>query len=309
MIEKLLAKVHLFLLLRALKQAKQMPPFIEIGKIGPYFVVNVFSQKNVGSEFIVGNVSTGMSLITEVAWLKGINEWIERKAFLENKVRTPARFIRESDGCAAYSHFLKGKSAAKKMARSNALNEAIERFVWSKWWDSSSSADIEVLDRNSSYMKTIIATVDSKIEPENLYVIAPKFRGYSDRKVIILFLSLKNGGFISGGACGLKDHESLILERAIVELLRHSLGYCRMIESSVGIVTFYDQRLYFFASGRGDDLVWLRINSKSNEAIEFSKIEFDSVLEHTLQGVSTVYHIQFEEPPYFLEGPLERLCL
>lgn len=286
-----------------------MPCYIELGKIGPYFVVNIFDKKQSDLEFLAGEVSTGMNEIAEVAWLKGINEWIERKAFLENKDRTPNRFVRESDGCAAFPHFIIGKKTAESRARTNAFNEALERFVWSKWWDQNSSADIKILDKTSLYMITLTSVLESKIVPEKLYVIVPKFLGYSEKIVIVLILSLSGGGFISGGAGGEKNQTKATFERAFVELLRHSLGYCRMLNSSTSPISFYDRRLSFFARGCGDHLVWERISSKSDKVVEFSDIEYDSVLDHSLQDISTVYHVQFKEPPYFLEGPLDRLCL
>lgn len=309
MIKKFLARVQLKILLKALKLKGHMPPSIELGELGPYTVVNILDQDKSSMDFLAGNVCTGMSKISEIAWLKALNEWIERKAFLENKAKVPTRFSRESDGCAAYSHTIVGRRTAKKLARANALDEALERFVWGAWWDQKSSADIKILNTDSSYMTILKSIADNNITPHHLYVIAPKFDNYTSRQVLILFLSLKGGGFISGGACGSIHESENTFERAFVELLRHFIGYSRMCKSTLEPISFYDRRLFFFAKGRGDNLVWDRLRSKNQEIIKISKIEYDSILDHPLKEISTVHHIQFENPPYFLEGPLERLCI
>lgn len=309
MIKVILAKFRLNLLLRTLKKKFAMPRAIELGKIGPYFVVNIIDHKISDTEFLVGNVSTGMSRTSEIAWLKAFSEWIERNAFLKNKIQTPDRFTRESDGCAAYPKILLRAKTAKENARTNALDEAIERYVWGEWWDKKSAAKIETLDVNSEYCSMLKSLGEDKVIPQALHIIRPDFDSYPNKKVLILFVAIKDGGFISGGACGESDRYEEIFERAFVELLRHYLGYCRMLNGKSKPISFYDRRIYFFASGAGNNLVWERINSKSQEIVNISNIKYDSVLEHDLQQISTVHHIQFENPPYFLEGPLERLCI
>lgn len=309
MIKKLYAKLQLNILLKNLKNQGQLPSSIEVGELGPYLVVNILDTENPSHDFLAGNVCTGMSRISEIAWLKAISEWIERKAFLENKLISPARFSRESDGCAAYSHAIIGKKAAKKLARENALDEAIERYVWGSWWDQKSAADIKVLSADSLFMKMLNSFSDENVKPQKLYVIAPKFDKYTDRQVLILFLSLTGGGFISGGACGSNKESENTFDRAFVELLRHFLGYSRMRKSSLEPISFYDKRLSFFANGSGDPLVWDRLHSKNQEFVKISNVEYDSILNHKLQNITTVHHIQFENPPFFLEGPLERLCI
>ena len=194
--------------------------------------------------------------------------------------------------------------------RVNALNEAIERYVWAYWWD---HTDVKfrktylgpdhALVQNSEYLKATF----KELQIEKLFIVEPKI-SVPSTSVKILFAKMKGLGFISGGACGLKsqDHETFL--RAFDELYRHGFAYYRAIEKKIDAKSFYEKRLHFFASGLGNQIVEERMNYSGTEELILPKLEIDDVIPSPFLGFR-IHRCYFENQPPFVGGKLERLCL
>lgn len=72
---------------------------------------------------------------------------------------------------------------------------------------------------------------------------------------------------------------------------------------------FYDERLIFFASGQGNDLVESRLNSSSKNNLLLPDLIYDQAVPHTFDNLVYVHRCLFENQPLFIGGDLARLCL
>lgn len=201
-----------------------------------------------------------------------------------------------------------------QLVRQNALNEATERYVWSSWWDLKTHAKIEkmtfdqIADSVNPQAFDLLADLKSRCDFEYIYQVNP-IHNAKNKSLIIFLIPLKNGGFISGGACD-NDLNSSI-SRGIAELYRHGLAWERAKKESLIPQTFYEQRLLFFASGCGDKLVYetLAKSSTSETHIELPSLRLDSLVSHKFSDLYLCYRCLYHNQPPFGDGDLERLCL
>jgi len=295
-------------LLKELKLRNQLPKNMDVSKFCDRYWFVCHDEDN--SKIISENSTTGFSDDGNVALLKALSERVERLAFregYENKI--PSCMTERSDGFAAFPLFYKN---AESKARESALAEAVERYVWAKWWDDESIAF--ELDSISNYVNKhkilpYVATVKSQCDIEEIFVIEPKVENSNRLSVVILFGRLKSGGFISGGACGEIDDTKQILLRSLDELYRHGLAINKIRLEYTEPVTFYEKRLAYFGFGHGNHLIRKRLEAKGGESIVLPKLIFDEVVSHGLQDLFQVHRCYFENQPAFVGGALERLCL
>ncbi len=295
-------------LLKELKLRNQLPKNMDVSKVGDryWFVCHDENKSKIISE----NSTTGFADDGNIALLKALSEGVERLAFrsgFENKITSC--MTERSDGFAAYPLFY---GNAESKARESALAEAVERYVWAKWWDDETIAF--KLDSIRNYVieqkiSSYVATVKYQCGLEEIFVIEPKVENSSGLAVVILFGRLKSGGFISGGACGSIDDREQILLRSLDELYRHGLAVEKICLENIEPVTFYEKRLAYFGLGHGDHLIRKRLEAKGNKSIILPKLEIDEVVKHELHDLFQVHRCYFENQPPFVGGTLERLCL
>lgn len=295
-------------LLKELKLRNQLPKNMDVSKVcDRYWFVCHDEDK---SKIISENSTTGFSDDGNVALLKALSERVERLAFregYENKISSC--MTERSDGFAAYPLFYQN---AKVKARASALAEAVERYVWAKWWDDESIAfalDSISIYANKYKVLPYVDTVKSQCDLEEIFVIEPKVENSNRFSVVILFGRLKFGGFISGGACGDIDDTKQILLRSIDELYRHGLAIKKISLECTEPGTFYEKRLVYFGFGHGNHLIRKRLEANGSKSIVLPELAIDTVVNHKLQDLFHVHRCYFENQPAFVGGELERLCL
>lgn len=289
-----------------LKGQNAMPKRIDLSIVGNRYWCVASDFEEDSTSVMNEDITTGFSNDKEIAVLKALSERAERKAYLNGFRKNISSCQTErSDGFAAMPADL-----ASHKVRENALNEAIERFVWSYWWDSTDVAfdksEISAnnpLVRKSEYLNDVF----KELEIEQLFVVEPKIL-IQDKVVKILFAKMRGLGFVSGGACGsiLEEQETLL--RAFDELYRHGFAYKRSLEMKIEAKSFYEKRLHFFASGLGNQIVETRLNLSGERPIELPKLKTDKAVPSPFPGFQ-VHRCYFENQPPFVGGDLERLCL
>ncbi len=283
------------------------PKHLQLCKVGPFFLASAFDLDN--SEIIAESATCGFAKDRDIAVTKALVEWMERKvARLGYNSGALVCQTETSDGIAAYPSIARESSV---LARENALNEAIERFVWATWWD----------DTSISYRVTSVQdlTLDNRIQKSilelaqqngiiDLKVIVPSHNDKA-KQVIILFGFTKNGGVFSGGACGRHDKMGCIIERAFAELYRHTLAFNRAQNKNLKVNSFYEQRLAYFGSGAGLEKVQTRLSKNGTKIINLPSLKFDEEIKSPYSSFVYAHRCLFEDQPPFVSGEMERLCL
>ncbi len=293
-------------MIESLKRQNRMPARIDFSFVGDRYWC-VVSDNSIDTLSVINeDVFTGFSKEKEVALLKALSERTERYAFIEGHKNKDATCATErSDGFAALPI-----NFSKDNLRANALNEAVERFVWSTWWDDSDIAhdfvELTVSDykiQSSEYLKTVFTSLDL----ESLKIIEPKVKSF-EFEVQILVGKIKGKGFISGGACGSIQNSTETFYRGMDELYRHGFAYQRSIEKNIKALSLYENRLLFFASGNGNSIVETRLKQRGTKEIELPELVIDSPIVTTFDGYQ-VHRCYFKDQPPFVGGAMERLCL
>jgi hypothetical protein len=301
-------------ILSRLQQEHDCNLTFEETKAAGWTFFNTIEQGSRNTELISDTVYTGFNRSPVTAFSKSICEYIERSAFRMGFHRNDINCMTDrSDGFAAYPNF-PDIETARIRARENALNEAIERYVWATWWDNNSHAIVADLKSTLSQMFEPLFNVISEYTPiEKIIHIIPSFERRSSNfeklQINILFLKIKGAGYISAGSVGPTDQSELNFERALAELIRHSIATARWLKDNKMPSSFYEKRLCYFASGKGNALVEARLNSTNIEIIKIPELSIDTIIPHKYEDLVTVHRCLFEGQPPFIGGALERLCL
>lgn len=291
-----------------LRARTELPSNVQLVPFKCGSLVSIFSEAE--SDIITESVFSGMDRDAELAVLKGLVEFVERRAFVAGRASHQAACqTKRSDGFAAFPRAF--STNASEIARCNALSEAIERYVWASWWDDDRVAheyrnvDFQNLEVGEEPLLDLIDfnSIERVIE------VRPRFFS-ADRCVLVYFAFFTNGGVVSGGACGFKTEIDICRYRALGELLRHGLAIRKMNENGLEAKTFYEQRLSFFGNGTdGASLVLNRVGKTGTGTIHLPKLQFDEEIPHDLSDSVVVHRCYFENQPDFVGGKLERLCL
>lgn len=275
-----------------LKERNLLPKNIQFSRWADWTIVSTFNEET--STFISDSVTMGIDREADIALGKALTEYCERSIFFA--VDHPAiRAHDHSDGTAAYpAHLLE----AKNKVRENALAEAIERFLWAKWWDDheteysikeSLSYDCQKLIKDFS----LKAVFEIEVRASN-----------SDVALLILLAENQNGGFVTGGAAGGNR-----FPRAFGELLRHLLASERISRASFEERSFYEQRLWGFASGKWSALVRERISLAGKTPVRLPELSIDQEVPHLNSDLILFHRCLFKDQPIFMGGKVERLCI
>lgn len=295
---------------KELKSRGALPKKIEISRLGNAVLASAFDIES--EEAISDSVFSGMDPDPAVAILKALVEKYERAAFLAGfQNGNPACQTDRSDGFAAFPVGVRQDSQA--IARQHAFHEAVERYVWAKWWDEPQFSHTLTQYTDLSRMEPSLALLrdlNQLVPLKELYEIRPEIQGRPDLAVVILFALCENGGLVSGGACEHPRDLARARFRAMAELSRHALAARKMIVEDRKPTTFYERRLMFFAADpRGAELALKRIAAKGSQKISLPELDVDTAIPHELDDLVTVHRCLFEDQPPFVGGPVERLCL
>jgi ribosomal protein S12 methylthiotransferase accessory factor YcaO len=290
---------------------EKLPKKIEFARAGHGFFATVYNY--VSGEAISQSVCTGYASTQDLALQKALTEYIERKAYSEAYAAGHSWALKSStDGFAAFP-ILEDPDAAAATARLHAIQEATERYSWATWWDCPEiDARVDSDWRPSFYSaiaEGLAVEIEKRIPVSRYYLIEPEMNE-AHFKTTIIFAKIEGGGFVSGGACELAESKSAAIARAMAELTRHALALVKLKRLSYAPESLYEQKLKYFGTGQGDELVIHRIeNKKSKTLLKLPPLEVDTVVNHSLSEVVAVHRCLFVGQPQFVAGSLERLCL
>jgi hypothetical protein len=296
---------RLKIILNELRRRDLLPEF-EFSKIGPNMMCTAYIHRKESPAGINVDATCGMSRFSDEAFIKATVEYVERlaaKTFIEQC----ETWNRTSDGFASFPSILSLK--CKKIARTNALHEAIERYSWMAWW---SSVEIK-------YRKTILSDkaisdlrlnefFRSSLSAERIFLIEPTISGV-EGTLIILVCKLKGHGYVSGGAFGVD--RKVTFDRALGELMRHYLAVTQFQDQlgQIHLMDCYNRRLRFFAIGQGHDSVEKRLESNGKLAIHLPELKIDTEIAHPLSSFVYTHRCLFAGQKEFVDQDEKIFCL
>jgi hypothetical protein len=286
-----------------LKKRGFAPAHIELATWNDWTLVSCFDEAR--SKFISEGVAMGIDMNPEVALMKGLTEYCERK--LTADCDDPIAFLtKRSNGFAAFPLVSMESRSARSRARENALNEAVERFLWASWWDGD-DVQFEVKDPNDQFLLPSLKQL--KAEFDLLSVKEVRVQDITKAKTLsILVAHTKSDGFVTGGAASDSSQIERRLVPAFGELLRH-LVVLRKMTSSDSQMSFYEKRLNGFGMGLWSDLVKSRLQRDGSRAVHLPCLIADREVEHQAMDVVSIHRCLFDGQPEFMGGKLERLCI
>jgi len=271
-----------------------------------WHIVSAFNNET--SKYISESVSMGISKNADIAIKKALTEFCER-TLIKVSNDPIAHLTSRTDGFSAFP-MLDNLSAEN--AKNNAINEAVERYLWSTWWDSKKV--FYKINQNKNLL-SLQLDFDNMIKYFNLQKI--EIIEITDSKTEFLLLILKatnsDGGVLTGGACEklplIEPTEINLKERAFGELLRHLLAYEKIKKSDLLNLSFYEQRLSGFASGQWKNIVEQRFKYIGQTPIELPEFVANNIVHHEHDDLVCLHRCLFKNQPIFMGGPLERLCI
>lgn len=287
--------------LSELEKRKLLPKNIEVARWFDWTIVSCFDSKS--SEYISESVRMGIDKDQEVAFMKALTENCERVLSKTSEEKNITAYGR-SDGFAAFPILNNNVDLAMQRGRQNAYNEAVERFLWANWWDDRSIA--------FSISAPGISAVDSEnlsrqfnLDSLNEIQILDSSKSYC---LSILLAKVKSGGYVTGGACSqLQDRRRYA--QAYGELLRHLFVTQNSPNLETSNLSFYEKRLFSFASGKLNPKVEERLNAVGNKSIVLPKLELDNEIKHSEKDLIYLHRCYFKNQPIFMGGEIERLCI
>lgn len=282
------------------------PRNIEVSEWDSWTLASAFDDKC--SHFISESVSMGIDKDPEIAILKALTEFCERR-IAKNCNDFQARITERSDGFAAFPVLGVNDEESKFKASENAFNEAIERYLWAKWWDDDRvqySVEELNLDDVSDFHLPLLR---EQFKLLNIKQIIIPNSTLPDRSLTILLAEKSNGGFVTGGAAGGCGDRKQIIVRAFGELLRHLLVLEKMESKSHFPRSFYENRLYGFGSGAWSGIVRTRLRKIGKRVIDLPPLSIHKSINHSFQDIVSVHRCLFRNAAPFIGGSLERLCI
>lgn len=281
-----------------LKKRNLVPSNIQFATWMNWTLVSCFSEDD--SCLISEKVTMGIDRNPETALMKGLTEFCERK--IMNQTYDPiAGLTARSDGFAALPRYYEN---SEKRVQNNALNEAIERYIWAKWWDTPSikfftSDDFIFANKEQLMLEFDLEKISS------IHVFPSNHKS----SLLILIAKIKDGGYVTGGAAGNEQEKEQTFARAFGEFLRHLIVVKEMTASSHYPVSFYEKRLHGFGTGLWNKIVEERLKQNGDQPIELPELVADREVAHSNSDYIIMHRCLFKDQPIFMGGALERLCI
>ncbi|MES2802752.1 MAG: hypothetical protein V4654_09695 [Bdellovibrionota bacterium] len=287
--------------LSELEARNLMPAHIEAAEWFGWTLVSCFDTKS--SEYISESVRMGIDQDKETAFLKALTEHCERILSKNTPEKSITSYGR-SDGFAAFPILDQNINVATLRGRENAYNEAVERYLWATWWD---NLDISF---SISPTSSAINGTQSLIDQFNLeYIKEVQIKDSSENQCLSIFLAkIINGGYVTGGACSLVG-DNRRYTQAYGELLRHLFVTKNNQSIAHSNLSFYEQRLFSFASGKLNHIVENRLHCIGSKLIELPELVLDTCVKHEHSDLIYLHRCYFENQPVFMGGNIERLCI
>lgn len=280
-------------------QARGLAPTnIQFATWQNWTLVSCFAEDD--SLLISENVTMGIDRNPEIALMKGLTEFCERK-IMNTTSDSIVRLTERSDGLAALPKYYE---LAHNRVQEHALNEAVERYLWAKWWDDSSIKFFKSDDFTFANKEQLILEFD--LENISSIHILPSNHNSS---LLILIAKIKGGGYVTGGAAGNIQNKEQTFSRAFGELLRHLIVVKTMRTSAYYPSSFYEKRLYGFGSGAWNKIVEDRLDLMGSNSIALPELVADREVEHSNSDFIMLHRCLFYNQPIFMGGDLERLCI
>jgi len=291
-----------------LKSNQITPANIEITQASNMFFVS--SYNTLSSEFISESIASGASYQKDIAVIKSLTEYIERLLSKEVSVQFKNMGIDRSDGFAAFPTCYENLDFLKSCS-DNAYHEAFERYCWATWWDNPeySFTVREKLHTSSSQNLCFYSYLIKNFDLEKLFYISPNTNLTHQSETIIIFAKIRNYGYVTGGAAGFTKNLCSIVDRAFSELTRHLLAFQKMKITATKNLTFYEKRLFNFASGKNNFLVEARLSSKGKKVLVLPALLFNSSFNHRFSDHFILHRCLFYNQPVFMGGDVNRLCI
>lgn len=286
-----------------LKDRGLLPANIQMATWNEWTLVSCFDNKS--SNYISESVSMGVDVNSEIALFKALTEFCER-SLTKSSTDPVSKLTSRSDGFAAFPAIGLNDTRSQSQARKNAFAEALERYLWSMWWDNT-----EVLYKlEDSYNFPSKKTLINEFDLLGISTIEVSAQD-SDSILLILVARNKSLGYITGGAAGLTSERTSILNRAFGELLRHLIVLQRMTQVDISSpnLSFYEKRLLGFGSGKWGDIAAARLKIVGSTQISLPELDADAIVKHDHMDLISLHRCLFKDQHPFMGGEIERLCI
>ena len=205
-------KLTLAKVLRSLDES--LPRKIEISKFGEFYKCYAYdSEKIAGS--MSPSVHAGSSKVKEIAILKALSEYYERKAVY-------ASDFKYTNGAAAQP-VLFSRSKALKIAKKRSFMDALERYAFYRWFD-----NYNIQHQMIAQKSITLAELSNKLGAFRSGCFRISLE--DDAHLIVSFLDLKNG-VIFGLACD--SSRLLAFERSLSELIENAMCFKAMNRNNI----------------------------------------------------------------------------
>ena len=287
--------------LSELETRNLMPANIEAAEWFDWTIVSCFDTKS--SEYISESVRMGIDKNKETAFMKALTEHCERVLARNSEEKNITTYGR-SDGFAAFPIFGKNIDSAKARGRENAYREAVERFLWANWWDGK-GVQFSVLPANLAAIDLQNLSNEFNLDSINEIQVKDASGVYC---LSILLAKIKNGGYVTGGACSLTNDKHRYTQ-ASGELLRHLFVVKNNRNIDFSKLSFYEKRLFLFASGKLNHNVEERLAVTGSKQIILPDLILDNCVNHAHADLIYLHRCYFKDQPVFMGGDIERLCI
>lgn len=271
--------LQLTMLSQGLQSSNENPRFIEFVELDRSLFIATSYNSISDDSFISNEACSGVARNKNLAILKSLVEYVERKAVQESGILS-------SNGCAAFPIFLSTRFS-KKMAKQFAFFEAVERFVWRTWWEDKEIAyqKFEV----SKFNQSILFEIRKLIPLTSAYVITPAFEGGAYYSFLtIVCLETKNGVILGGAArASYQDAEY----KALTEALIHALALSRYTTREIDPVSNYEKRLVFLFENK--NVFLKRLSFQGTNSIQLPKPAVDQEIQHRFANLCSIHRFLF----------------
>ncbi len=278
--ESIISKLYLVNLNRGLRLMKVQPDLIDMVELNQKLFLASYngSLAKLSSLKISNEATCGISRNRDLSILKSLVEFVERKAVFENNCES-------SNGFAAFPVFL-SKKKSRQYARVYSYFEAVERYVWRRWWEDPSIAFEKVKISPSNL--DLLFEIRKLLPVLDAFVLLPKYDGGFYKSVVGIACIETQEGVILGGAARANYEDTEF--KALSEALIHSIAMSRYQKNQISI-SDYERRLIFLFENKA--LFFERIKVYGSQTMNIGSPVVDQEIEHRLDAFCSVHRMLF----------------
>lgn len=267
--------------LHDLRKVDQVPKRIEVCALNPKLYLASTSPERDCDATIANNAANGYARSRSLAILKCLVEGIERR--IVKLTGQPS-----SNGFAGFPVIF-CHSKSQKMARLYSYFEAVERFVWRRWWEDKTVGFecFQVSKANSDLVEELAKTLRLK----RCFIIVPSFApGEFHCEMAIACVEMTTG-VVLGGAVRSAYVEAEF--KALTEALTHALALQRWSKQSLSEMSHYERRIFFLSTNKNFFID--RLQKSSQSKIFLPQPIVDESIVHPYQHFCSVHRLLFSE--------------